>query len=462
MYQLQYFKFPEDFKFGTADADLQVIGEAHTLKNENSLPTMWNHFAKTSSAVYKNQTPMKGIDRYHLWKEDIQLMKALGLKHFRTSISMARIMEQNRQPNMRALDWYKRYFEELRRNNIAIYATIYHWELPQFLSEKGGWKNRDTAQYIADHAMIVHKYLGEFIEEYFILNEPVQSTLYSYHLGEQAPGERNLRGGLAAVHHTLLAQGLTFHALKAMDKSVKLSTVFNPSVSYAASSAPEDIKAAQYAFGYHTSMFTDPTYLGKYPEYMMELLGDKMPEIHSDDMNIIKIGHGLHTFGVNFYRGKIARFDRNNDVMFEEVRYPQGVKNGMGRPVYIPPTYPEGLYDLLCELYYRYKDYGMNQIYITENGASWPDTVDEKGEIDDEFRIFYLREHLHQVQKAILKGIPVKGFFQWTFMDNFNWSAGYRPESVYGLVYVDHATMKRIPKKSFHWYKELIRSHKLS
>ncbi|MBI2443171.1 MAG: family 1 glycosylhydrolase [Candidatus Levybacteria bacterium] len=461
MYQLQYFQFPKDFIFGTADADLQVIGEEHTLKNENSLPTMWNHFAQSSPEVYKNQTPMSGIDRYHLWKEDIALMKELGLRHYRTSISMARIMDKNRKPNMKAIDWYKTFFEELRKNEIAIYATIYHWELPQFLSEKGGWKNRDTAQYVADHSLIAHKYLGDYIEEYFILNEPVQSTFYSYHIGEQAPGERDLKGALAAVHHTLLAQGLTFRALKSADKNVKLSTVFNPSVTYAASSSQDDIKSAQYAFGYHTGMFTDPTYLGKYPDYMLELFEGKMPQIQSGDMETIKIDHGLHSFGVNFYRGKITRYNPISDVRFEEVRYPQGVKNGMGRPVYIPPTYPEGLYDILCELYYRYHEHGMKQIYITENGASWPDTLNEKGEVDDEFRIFYLREHLKQVEKAILKGVPVKGFFQWTFMDNFNWSAGYRPESVYGLVHVDFETMKRTPKKSFYWYKDLLESHRL-
>lgn len=461
MYQLQYFTFPKDFKFGTADADLQVIGEEYTLKNEGSLPTMWNHFAGTSPEVYKNQTPLKGIDRYHLWKEDIGIMNDLGLRHYRTSLSMSRLMREDGKPNEKAIEWYKNYFEELRKNNISIYATIYHWELPQFLSEKGGWKSRDTAQYVADHAVIAHKHLGEFIEEYFILNEPVQSTFYSYHIGEQAPGEKDLKGALAAVHHTLLAQGLTFKALKSLDSSVKLSTVFNPSVTYAASSSEEDIKAAQYAFGYHTGMFTDPTYLGKYPAYMLELFDGKMPEIKDGDMETIKVGQGLHTFGVNFYRGKIAQFDPQSDVKFKEIRYPQGVKNGMGRPIYIPPTYPEGLYDLLCELYYRYKDHGMNQIYITENGASWPDEMNEKGEVEDEFRIFYLREHLRQVEKAILKGIPVKGFFQWTFMDNFNWSAGYRPESVYGLVHIDFDSMKRTPKKSFQWYKELIKTGRL-
>lgn len=456
MYQLQYFHFPSDFKFGIADADLQVIGERHTLDNENSEPTMWTHFAKISKNVYKNQTPLEGIDRYHRWKEDIQIMKELGIKHYRTSVSMSRVMTSGKKPNKKAIEWYKNYFKALKKANIKIYATIYHWELPQFLSEQGGWKNRKTIDYVVEHAKIIHKYLGEFIEEYFILNEPVQSTFYSYHIGEQAPGEQNLKGSLASVHHTLLAQGMVFNALRAMNKKIKISTVYNPSTTYAISNSQEDIKAAKYAFGYHTGMFTDPLYLGKYPDYMMELFENKMPKTEEGDMDIIKIGKGLHAFGVNYYRAKTVRYDKGSDIRFVEVRFQHGIKNGTGRPVYIPPIYPEGFYDLLCELYNRYEEFGMKKVYITENGTSWPDTIGKDGTIDDEFRIFYLKEHLRQVQKAILKGVPVEAFFVWTFIDNYNWSAGYRQESVYGLIAVDRPSLKRIPKKSYYWYKKLI------
>lgn len=462
MYQLSKFQFSKNFKFGVAEADLQVIGEKHTLKYENSLPTMWTHFGKNSPITYKQQTPLEGIDRYHKWKEDVTLMKNLGIKDYRTSVSMARLLTKDKKLNKKALEWYKQFFSHLKKNNIKIYATIYHWELPQFLSEQGGWKNRKTIDYVVEHAKLVYKHLGEFVEEYFILNEPVQSTFYSYHIGEQAPGEQNLKGALASVHHTLLAQGMVFNALRSMDKKIKLSTVYNPSTTYAISNSPEDIKAAKYAFGYHTAMFTDPLYLGKYPEYMMELFKDKMPKIENGDMDIIKVGKDLHAFGVNYYRAKTVRYDKNSEVRFEEVRFQHGIKNGMGRPVYAPPIYPEGFYDLLCELYNRYEQFGMKKIYITENGASWPDTVNKDGTIDDEFRIFYLKEHLRQMQKAILKGVPIEAFFVWTFIDNYNWSAGYRPESVYGLIAVDRPSLKRVPKESYYWYTKLIKTGILS
>ncbi|MBI2430810.1 MAG: family 1 glycosylhydrolase [Candidatus Levybacteria bacterium] len=456
MYQLQYFNFPSNFKFGVADADLQVIGEQYTLKNENSEPTMWTHFAKSSPRVYQNQTPLEGIDRYHRWKEDIILMKELGIKDYRTSISMARIMTQDKTPNKKALEWYKKYFAELQKNGIKIYATLYHWELPQYLSKKGGWKNRETTLYLVEHAKIVHKYLGEFIDEYFILNEPYQATFESYHLGVHAPGEKDLKGALAAVHHILLAQGMVFRALKNEDKNIKLSTAFNTTISYAASSSPEDIKAAQYQFGYQTGMFTDPLYLGRYPEYMAELFGNKMPKIEKNDMEIIKVGSNLHAFGINFYRGRIVRYDGEKDIKFSEVRYPQGVTNGLGWPVSIPPTYPEAFYDLLCELYHKYENFGMKQIYITENGTCWDDKVDKKGKVDDEFRIYYVHKHLRQVQKAILAGIPVKAYFLWTLMDNYEWDLGHKPGSNFGLIHIDRETLKRTPKKSYYWYKDII------
>ncbi|MBI5452417.1 family 1 glycosylhydrolase [Candidatus Gottesmanbacteria bacterium] len=462
MYQLHYFRFPKNFKFGVADADLQVIGEQNTLKYDNSEPTMWTHFGKTSGKVYQDTTPLVGIDRYHRWRDDLKIVANLGIKHYRTSISMSRVMTRERKPNHKALDWYKRYFTHLRKNGIKIYATLYHWELPQYLSEKGGWKNRDTAEYLVEHAKIVYKNLNEFIEEYFILNEPFQSTFESYHTGVHAPGETSLKGALASIHNILLAQGMVFRTLKSLNKNLKLSTTYNPRVTYAATPTEKDIKATQYAFGYQTSMFTDPLYLGKYPDYMMELFGNKMPEIKDGDMEIIKIGADLYTFGVNFYRGTVNRYDLRSDVHFTEVRYPQGIVNGLGWPVNVPPTYPESLYDLLRELYHRYGSYGMKQIYITESGTCWNTPVGKDGQVDDEFRIFFLREHFKQVQKAILSGIPVKGFFVWTLMDNYEWDLGHKPESAFGLVHIDRKTFKRTPKKSYYWYKELIKTRVLT
>lgn len=459
MYQLHSFNFPREFIFGVADADLQVIGEKHTIKIDNSEPTMWNHFARIPGRIFNNDSPLEGIDRFHRFREDVQILKTLGIKHYRTSVSMARTISRSRKPNLKALYWYKNYFEDLRKSGIKIYLTLYHWELPQYLSKKGGWKKRETSDYFVEHAKIVYEHLNEFIEEYFILNEPFQSTFDSYHTGCHAPGEKNLKGALASVHYTLLAQGRVFHLLKSLNKNLKISTVYNPTITYAASNIAKDIKAAEYAFGYQTLMFTDPIYRGEYPKYMMELFEDKMPEILDNDMKIIKIGEGLHSFGVNFYRGKVVEYDPTSDVNFSEVRYPQGIKNGLGWPVSIPPTYSEALYDLLCALNNRYQNYGMKRIYITENGTCWNDKIGKDGKVDDEFRIFYIREHLKQVQKSILARVPIKGYFLWTLMDNFEWEYGYQPGSNFGIVYINRTTLNRVPKKSFYWYKELINTN---
>ena len=185
MYQLQYFQFPKDFKFGVADADIQVIGEQHTLKHENSEPTIWLHYSKIPGKTYKGQTTLEGIDRYNRWKEDIRIMKDLDLKHFRCSVSISRTLTRDKKPNLKALDWYKTYFSALRKAGIQIYLTLYHWELPQHLQEKGGWKNRKIVDYLVEHAKTVYTHLNDYVEEYFILNEPFQFTFESYHNGVQ-------------------------------------------------------------------------------------------------------------------------------------------------------------------------------------------------------------------------------------------------------------------------------------
>lgn len=462
MYQLQNFIFPKDFAFGVTDADAQVMGEKFTVENEKAEPTIWKKFSQTPGKVFQGQTNDIAIDRFHRWKEDVEWMKKLGIKHYRTSVAMSRIMTREKKPNKKALQWYETYFKALKKAGILVYVTLYHWDLPQYLSDKGGWKNRQIVDYFVEHSKIIHSYLGEYIYEYYILNEPFQATFESYHNGVQAPGETNLKGALAAVHHMMLAQGIVFHALKKMDKKVALSTVYNPTITFSASSSPKDVLATQLLYEYQTGMFMEPLYRGKYPEKLMGMINDKMPEIRDGDMQIMKVGNGLKTFGINFYRGKIVRYNKNAELKFEEIRYPFGLGNGMGWPVMIPPTYPETLFLLLTKLYDQYKSYGMRELVISENGTCWPDKVEEDGSIHDEFRIFYIREHLKMVAKAILAGVPMKGYFVWTLMDNFEWDLAYNPNSSFGLIYIDRKNkLKRIPKDSFEWYNKVVSTGKI-
>ena len=461
MEQLRTAVFPESFRFGVADADLQVMGERHCIEGEKSEPSLWVQFAQQSGKVWNDEPPLECIDRYHRWKEDLEILRQLGTKHYRTSVSMCRTMRRDGSVNEEAIAWYRAYFEALKRSGFSLYVTIYHWELPLWLHEQGGWKNRAIVDHLVRHALIVQERLGDLIDEYFILNEPFQFTWLSYHLGEHAPGETDLRGALLTVHHALLAQGEVFRALKQKDSSLKLGTVCNSRPFYALTTDPADLEARTLAEEYQTRIFLDPVFRGVYPEYLRAKLKDVWPEEKPGDLESMKIGDGLHAFGLNFYRGMVIAADPTHDVGFREIQYPQGVKNGLGWPVYLPPTYPEGLYDLLRELWHRYGSLGMQRIYISENGTCWDEKPGADGKVHDDFRIFYVREHLRQAQKAMLAGVPLEGYFLWTLMDNYEWDMGFKPGSNFGIVHVDRATMRRTPKDSFHWYRDLIGSRTL-
>lgn len=456
-------QFNSLFKFGVADADLQVIGEHNTQKIEGSEPTMWHYYATTSGKCYKTHSPAEGINRYHLWKNDIEIMKKIGIHHYRTSISMSRTIKKDGQVNKNAIEWYTQYFKELKKAGIKIYATLYHWELPQYINEKGGWKNRDTTLQLVKHAKIVAENLGEYIEEYFILNEPWCSSILSYYFGFHAPGETKLKNALLASHNLLLAQGLVYKTLNKIDKTLKISTAFNTEPAYAFSLSSEDILAAKYADGYFNRWFMDPLFIGKYPEDMLDLYGENVPQFSKEDLQIIKIGDKLHSFGINYYKGNLVKYNPKNDLKFEPVEKKGSMKNDLGWPLYLPPIYSEGLYDALSQIYYSYKDFGLKRLYLTENGIAQKTLWNRKDNlIIDEKRIYYLKEHIHQIYKAITKGIPIEAYFAWTLMDNYEWAEGYRPESCFGLIHVDRKTLKRVWKKSAYWYKNLIATRTLT
>lgn len=462
MYSNSLPQFPEHFAFGVADADLQVIGEEACLREEGAGESMWLAFSRTSGRTWGGHTTLPGVDRYHRWQEDLGLIDELGVRHYRTSVSMSRVVREDGTVNRRALDWYRRYFNAIRERGITLYATLYHWELPHFLARQGGWRNRATAAWFVKHTEAVARELGEYIGEFFILNEPFQSTFESYFYGVHAPGESSIEGGIESVHNILLAQGQAFQALKGLLPDARVSTVYNPAVTYAASTSAEDVAAAHRAAEFQTLIFTEPLYRGTYPEFVLDRFGHLLPDTLSVDLRTMHVGSGLHAFGVNYYRGKLITADPEHPFGFREVRHPQGIVNGLGWPVFVPPTYPEGLYDLLRELYLRYEGNGMRALYVTENGTCWPDKLDSAGEVVDDFRIFYLREHLAQVHRAILARVPVQGFFLWTLLDNFEWDLGYRPESCFGIVHVNRESMQRTPKKSFGWYRELARTRLLN
>lgn len=451
--------FPESFIFGVADADLQVIGEDAAREREGSEQTMWDHFARTSGKCFQGATPGAGVDRYHRFAEDIGLMREMGVRHYRTSISMSRLLNRDGSVNAKALDWYKRYYESLRAAGISIYATLYHWELPQFLHERGGWKNRETIGHFLLHARAVAQHLDEYIEEYFLMNEPWCIAIKGYFHGGHAPGETDLSGALQAAHHVLLAIGQGFREIRSIRPEAKIGTVFNVESYYAASQSAEDIRARNHADGHFNRWFIDPVFTGAYPQDMLEVYAAHLPRMEPGDMEAIKIGSLLHTFGLNYYSGAIVRASASSPLRYEAVNPEARMTNDLHWPIILPPVYGEGLYDILQQVYHDYKHAGLRRIWIMENGMAQHSPWNKESEtVEDARRVFYIRQHLLQLLKARAAGVPVEGYMAWTLMDNYEWEEGYRPESCFGLIHVDRETMRRVWKRSGRWYSGVLKT----
>lgn len=445
---------PDTFFFGIADADLQVVSEDQSRKHEHSPETMWMHYCRNKGM----DTPGPGIDRYSHWKEDADLMRSLGVKDYRTSLSMARTLTSSGEVNEKAIRWYEQYFAKLHSYGIRIYATLYHWELPQYLYEQGGWKSPRTTELFVKHATVIHKYLGRYIEEYFILNEPRCASLVAHYLGDHAPGERNLASALEVAHRLLYAQANVADDLIKQDSSIKISTALNIGPRYSKDLDEKNIYAAQLLDEHKNGWFLDPIFLGSYPEALSEIYNNAMPKRFLEEAKYLKIGDKLHSLGVNYYRGDIA-FAADNELGFDKMLNPDGETSDLGWGLFWEPHYRNGLYDVLNQTYAKYHLHGLNRIYITENGTA-VDTA--KNPLEDQKRIRFMTKHLLMIMNAKKLGIPVCGYFPWTFMDNFEWAEGYRSDSSFGMVYVDRKTMKRVPKKSYYWYQSLIKSRILS
>lgn len=453
--------FPEGFRFGVADADLQVVGEAHTISSEGSCPTMWGELAATSGAVFENSTPHEAIDRYNRFSEDVGFITALGVKNYRTSVSMSRLLKQDGTVNTKAVEWYRRYFSQLTKAGIGIHATLYHWELPMYLHEKGGWTSRATVDMYVKHVEAVHEHLGDLISEYHLINEHVCIALFGYHVGWHAPFEKDFGKALLAGHNLLIAQGLGFNALKSRDASAKISTVCNPMTVYATETTSAGLQAQALQMAYSTYWWIDPLFTGVYPEDAQAAWERYLPKISASDMSTIKIGAGLESLGLNYYCGMMVAPDETSVTKGQWTRRDFGIKNGLGWPVYVPPEYPSGLYDLLLSLHNRYALLGLKKLRITENGCAYRSERLPNGTINDQFRIDYIEAHLKQVHDAILAGVPVDAYFAWTLMDNYEWAEGYRPDSAFGLIHVDRKDFTRTPKASYHWFKNVVARHQI-
>ncbi|PZU89182.1 MAG: beta-glucosidase [Shinella sp.] len=436
-------RFPGDFVFGVATASFQIEGAP---KEDGRKPSIWDAFSNMPGRVHGRHNGDVACDHYHLWEQDLDMMKEMGVSAYRFSIAWPRIIpEGTGRINEAGLDFYDKLIDGLKARGIKAFATLYHWDLPLALMGEGGWTARSTAYAFQRYAKIVMARLGDRLDSVATFNEPWCSVWLSHLYGIHAPGERNMDAALHALHYTNLAHGLGIDAIRQVAPQVPAGIVLNAHEVIAASDSAADKAAAERAFQFNNGVFFDPIINGQYPAEFMSALGDRMPPIEDGDMAIIN--QKLDWWGLNYYTPMRVADDPTPGAEFPAtIGAPpvSKVRTDIGWEVYAP-----ALKSLVSGLYNRYE---LPVCYITENGACYNMEV-ENGEVNDQPRLDYYVEHIGMIADLIKDGFPMSGYFAWSLMDNFEWAEGYSMR--FGIVHVDYDTQVRTIKKSGKWYSEL-------
>jgi beta-glucosidase len=446
-------KFPDNFIWGTATASYQIEG---AWDKHGKGESIWDRFSHTPGKVNNNETGDIANDHYHLWRKDIALMKKLGLKAYRFSIAWPRILPRGRgRINHKGVDFYSKLVDGLLAANIMPFATLYHWDLPQALEDEGGWPVRSTAEAFMEYADVISKALGDRVKNWMTFNEPACSAWLGYDNGEHAPGVKDLSKAIQASHHLLLAHGLSVPVLRSNSLGAEVGIVLNCNWDVPASNSFMDRESVRQNDGKWVRWFADPVYGRGYPSDIMEDfrklggLPNGMDFVQAGDLKTMAAS--LDFLGVNYYNRAVKRVDDpNNDPqkVFSTPKTPENWTE-MGWE-----NYPDGLANVISRYYYNYQPL---KIYVTENGASYSTPPDENGNVPDELRIKYYREHITAAHKAMQAGVPLAGYFAWSLMDNFEWARGYAQR--FGIVWVNYETQERIVKDSGKWYKTVIKKN---
>jgi len=405
----------EQFLWGVATSSYQIEGGVNA---DGRTPSIWDTFAKTPGKVVNGDNGDIACDHYHRYQEDVRLMKDLGINSYRFSVAWPRIFPEKGKYNPKGLDFYKRLIEKLLENNIKPMATIYHWDLPQWADDLGGWLKRDVTNWYLEYAAKLFRELGDVVPLWITHNEPWCASMLGYFLGEHAPGHKDLREGLIASHNLLLSHGLTVEAFRQMNlKNSQIGITLNLQPAYPASEKEEDVMAARLFDGFFNRWFLDPLFKARYPKDMLTLYSNvigKLDFIKEEDLE--KISLPIDFLGVNYYTRTILKYNPLSPMMVEQVQG-TGKVTDMGWEVY-----PEGLYQLLKRLQ---SDYTKMPIYVTENGAAFPDQLSSENIVHDTERINFLQEHLAASLRFRNEGGNLKGYYVWSFLDNFEWAYGY-------------------------------------
>jgi len=438
-------EFPRDFLWGTATSAYQVEGSPLA---DGAGPSIWQRFTHTPHLVLDGATGDVACDHYRRYLDDVALMRSLGTNAYRFSVSWSRVMPHGRGTvNAAGLDFYERLVDALLASGIEPMVTLYHWDLPAALDDRGGWLNPDVAKWFADYASVMFRRLDGRVKLWATLNEPWVITDGGYLYGALAPGHRSRFEAPIASHHLLRSHAEAVKAYRAEGRH-RVGIVVNLEPKYPASDEPADRAAARRADAYMNRQYLDPVFLGRYPEELAEIFGEAWPRWPAEE--VAQLRQPVDFLGVNYYTRSVTRFDPDAWLLqAAPVRQDRATYTETGWEVFAP-----ALTDTLVWVKERY---GNPPTYVTENGAAFFDPPTLDGDrLADPLRVDYLRTHIRAVHAARAQGVDVRGYFVWSLLDNFEWSLGYSKR--FGIVHVDFATQKRTPKDSARFYAEVIAS----
>jgi len=438
--------FPENFLWGCATSAYQIEGSPLA---DGAGANVWQRFAHTPNRIVDGDTGDVACDHYRRYESDVDLMQRLGMQSYRFSIAWSRVLPDGTgRINPAGLGFYERLVDRLLAKGIQPMATLFHWDLPVALDDRGGWLNRDVANWFAEYADVLFRKLDDRVKFWATLNEPWVVSDNGYLQGTQAPGHRNRFEAPIVTHHLLLAHAAAVRAYRASGRN-QIGIVVNIEPKYPASQSPDDVAATRRADAYMNRQFLDPAVLGSYPQELGDIFGEAWPQWPAADLDLIR--QPLDYIGVNYYTRNVVKADPLAWPVFAApVRQKQATYTEMGWEVF-----PQGLTDVLLWIKQRF---GNPRIYVTENGAAFydPPQVPAEG-VQDSLRVEYFRQHIRAVREAIRQGADVRGYFAWSLFDNFEWALGYSKR--FGIVHMNYATLERTPKASAHYYSRVVASN---
>ncbi len=438
--------FPQGFLWGCATSAYQIEGSPLA---DGAGPSIWQRFAHTPGLMVGGDTGDVACDHYNRYKEDVALMKRLGMQAYRFSMSWSRWLPQGTgRLNPGGADFYSRLVDELLKNDIEPIVTLFHWDMPAALDDRGGWLNRDSADWFAEYGAAAYRVLDDRVKKWATLNEPWVVTDGGYLHGALAPGHRNKYEAPIASHNLMRAHGAAVKAYRDIGAH-EIGLVVNIEPKYPASNSPQDLAATRRAAAYMNEQYLDPAMLGRYPPELKEIFGDAWPDWPAEDYALIR--QPIDFLGVNYYTRAVVRHDETQyPLKATAVRQPGATYTETSWEVF-----PQGFTDTLTWVKDRYGDIPL---YITENGSAFFDPpVAEGGRVRDPLRVDYLQKHLKAVHDAIAQGVNIKGYMAWSLLDNLEWSLGFSKR--FGIVHVNFSTQERTPKDSAKYYSTVIASN---